>query len=131
MQLTGRSGHGTAESAGRERLERRQGLAGEQWPISRRAGPDDDYGPNFLEDLPYHLLPAPASWNLRETRAVIVDAIAGVFHLPLTQEEKDVYIEVLDQNGYLAFHLEQPRYQPQQVFEMIRLMAMDERVIGR
>jgi hypothetical protein len=54
-----------------------------------------------------------------------------VFHLPLTDEEREVYKEVLDQDGWQAFPLGDPRYQPQHVFEMIRLMAMDERVIGR
>lgn len=105
----------------------------EQWIISRaRAlGRTMEYGPDRTDDLPYHLLPPTSTWNQRETRGRIVDAIAAVFHLPLTEEERAVYIEVLDQNGYLAFHLEQPRYQPQHVFEMIRLMAMDERVIGR
>lgn len=110
-----------------------RGWLEEQWLISRaRAlGRTMEYGPNFTEDLPYHLLPPVENWNQREIRGQIVDAIARVFHLPLTTEERDVYIEVLDQNGYLAFHLEQPRYQAQHVFEMIRLMAMDERVLGR
>ena len=34
-------------------------------------------------------------------------------------------------DGWKSFHLEDPKYQPRHVFEMIRLMAMDERVIGR
>jgi uncharacterized protein (DUF1800 family) len=105
----------------------------EQWLISRARALSRtmEYGPDFTEDIPYHLLPSPADWDLREIRDNIVGRIAAVFHLPLTPEEREVYIEVLDQNGYLAFHLEQPRYQPQHIFELIRLMAMDERVIGR
>ncbi len=105
----------------------------DQWIISRaRAlGRTMDYGPQRTPDLPYHLLPAPDTWNLRETRGQIVDAMAAVFHLELTAEERDIYVEVLDQGGWRAFHLEDPRYQPEQVFEMIRLMAMDERVAGR
>lgn len=105
----------------------------DQWIISRaRAlGRTMDYGPSHTEDLPYHLLPSKSTWNDRNTRGQIVDAIAGVFHLHLTPAERDIYIEVLDQGGWKAFHLEDPRYQPQHVFEMIRLMAMDERVIGR
>jgi len=58
-------------------------------------------------------------------------ATADAFHLTLTEDEIDVYIEVLDQNGFLAFHLEDPERQPRHLGEMIRLMAMDERVIGR
>lgn len=90
-----------------------------------------EYGPSRTADLPYHLLPPVSQWAQREVRGQIVDAVASAFHLPLTDEEKDIYVEVLDQNGYTAFHLIDPQYQPDQVFEMIRLMAMDERVITR
>lgn len=105
----------------------------DQWLISRiRAlSRTMEYGPNLAADIPLHLLPPQSTWNQREVRDQIVSAIANVFHLPLTPEERAIYVEVLDQDGYLAFHLGDPRYQPQHVFEMIRLMAMDERVIGR
>ncbi|MCG3126513.1 MAG: hypothetical protein CHACPFDD_01349 [Phycisphaerae bacterium] len=109
------------------------GWVQDQWILSRvkALGRTMDYGPNHTEDVPFHLLPAVENWSQREVRPQIVDAIAGVFHLPLTQEEKDIYMEVLDQGGWRAFHLEDPDYQARHVYEMIRLMAMDERVIGR
>lgn len=105
----------------------------DQWVISRiRAlGRTMEYGPDRTADLPYHLLPRRSRWAEREVRKDIVDAMANVFHLQLTPEEEDVYIEVLDQNGFLAFHLENPDNQPRHVQEMIRLMAMHEGVIGR
>ncbi|MFO0837333.1 MAG: DUF1800 family protein [Phycisphaerae bacterium] len=105
----------------------------DQWVLNRvnALSRTMDYGPGRVADLPYHLLPPTSEWNQREVRGRIVDAIANAFHLKLTQAEKDIYIEVLDQKGYLAFHLERPDYQDDQVWEMIRLMAMDERVIGR
>lgn len=105
----------------------------DQWIISRvRAlGLTMEYGPDRTPDLPYHLLPAAETWDQREVRDQIVTAMANVFHLPLSDEEREIYKEVLDQDGWQAFHLGDPRYQPQHVFEMIRLMAMDERVIGR
>lgn len=89
-----------------------------------------EFGPDREPDLPMHLLPPVSRWDQRETRGEIVDAIAGVFHIELSDEQRDIYIEVLDQNGWRAFHLEEPDNQPRHVFEMIRLMAMDERVIG-
>lgn len=105
----------------------------DQWIISRifALSRTMEYGPQRTPDIPYHLLPPTEEWDQREVRDRIVDAMAGVFHLPLTPEEHDVYVEVLDQNGWQAFHLTDPEYQPRHVFEMIRLMAMDERVIGR
>lgn len=105
----------------------------DQWMIQRvnAFSRTMEYGPNFTPRLPYHLLPAVERWNQREVRGEIVDALAAVFHLPLTEMERDIYIEVLDQNGWQAFHLGDPRYQWQHVYELIRLMAMDERVIGR
>ncbi len=105
----------------------------DQWVLSRiRAlGRTMEYGPSRDEDLPYHLLPSTSEWNQREVRQRIVDAIAAVFHLQLTPAEQDIFIEVLDQNGWRAFHLEDPRYQPQHVREMIRLMAMHEDMICR
>ncbi len=107
----------------------------DQWVISRVHGLrrllEMDYGPNHTEGLPYHLLPPVEEWDQREVREKIVNAIAAVFHLNLTEEERAIYVEVLDQNGWLAFHLTDPDRQPRHVFEMIRLMCMDERVIGR
>ncbi len=105
----------------------------DQWIISRAyaLGRNMEYGPEHTAELPYHILPPTSRWTEREVRDEIVDAIAGAFHIPVSEEERVVYIEVLDQNGWLAFHLENPDYQPRQVYELIRLMAMDERVIGR
>jgi uncharacterized protein (DUF1800 family) len=103
----------------------------DQWVLSRirGLGRTMEYGPNHVADLPMHLLPPQSEWNQREVRGRLVDAVAAAFHLHLTQDEKDIYIEVLDQDGWKAFHLEDPRYQPQQVHEMIRLLAMHEDVI--
>lgn len=105
----------------------------DQWVLNRvkALGRTMEFGPNRTADLPYHLLPPTSRWDQREIRREIVSAVADVFHLPLTDEERDIYVEVLDQNGHRAFHLEQPDRQTQHVQEMIRLMAMDERVIGR
>lgn len=105
----------------------------DQWVISRvRAlGRTMEYGPDRTPDLPYHLLPARSRWSEREVRKDIVRAMADVFHLHLSADEEDIYVEVLDQNGHLAFHLENPDYQPRHVQELIRLMAMHEGVIGR
>ncbi len=90
-----------------------------------------EYGDDQTSGLPYHLLPPVERWAEREIRGEIVDAIAGALHANLTDEERDIFIEVLDQNGWRAFHLEEPENQPRQVFEMIRLMAMQVGVIGR
>ncbi len=105
----------------------------DQWLISRaRAlGYFFEFGAARTPDLPYHLLPPASSWNQREVRDQIVDALAAALHLELTPDEHAIYVEVLDQNGWKAFHLEEPEWQPQHVQEVIRLMAMDERVLGR
>lgn len=105
----------------------------DQWVLSRaRAlGRTMEYGPTHEADLPLHLLPPRDTWNVREVRKQMVDAIASVFHLHLAPDETESYINVLDQDGWRAFHLEDPRNQPQHVFEMIRLMAMHEDVICR
>lgn len=105
----------------------------DQWVLNRvdAMGRFMEFGPDLKEGLPYHLLPPVSQWDEREVREKMVDAIANVFHLKLTADEKEIYIEVLDQKGYLAFHLEDPDRQPQHVREMIRLMAMDEHMIGR
>ena len=103
------------------------------WIINRAEalGRMMEFGPDREEGLPYHLLPPVSRWADREVRKEMVRAMAEVFHLTLTEAEEDVYVEVLDQNGFLAFHLAEPDQQPRHAMEMIRLMAMDERVIGR
>jgi uncharacterized protein (DUF1800 family) len=105
----------------------------DQWVLARveALGRRMEYGPQRDEGLPYHLLPPRETWDQREIRSQIVDAMAGVFHLELTEGEKDIFIEVLDQNGWRAFHLEEPDRQPSHVAEMIRLMAMHDGVLGR
>ncbi|MCB9852748.1 MAG: DUF1800 domain-containing protein [Phycisphaerales bacterium] len=105
----------------------------DQWVLNRvdALGRFMDFGPNRTAGLPYHLLPDVSQWDQRDVREQMVNAIADVFHLTLSEDEVAIYVEVLDQNGYLAFHLEDPERQPQHVREMIRLMAMDERVAGR
>lgn len=105
----------------------------DQWVLNRvRAlGVYMEYGPNRTADLPYHLLPGPATWDEPETRKRIVRAMADVFHLELTPEEEDTYVLVLDQNGYSGFHVSNPEYRYRFVQELIRLMAMDERVLAR
>ncbi len=110
-----------------------EGWLEDQWILARvRAlGEIMEYGPDHTADLPYHLLPPTDTWDQRETRDQIVDAIAGIFHLNLSAQDRDAYLLVLDQNGYLAFNLEDPERQPWHVFELLRLMAMHERVIGR
>lgn len=118
---------------GVEGWKENDGWLEDQWVIRRveALGRTMEYGPNRTSDLPYHLLPPASSWNQRDAADRLVDAMAAVFHLALTQAEHDIYVDVLDQDGWKAFYLENPTYQPQHVFEMIRLMAMDERVIGR
>lgn len=105
----------------------------DQWIIARVSALRRrmEYGPDRTPELPYHLLPPVDTWSQRESRAAIVSAVASAFHVRLTEAEQDIYIEVLDQNGWLAFHLEEPDRQPNHVREMIRLMTMHERVIGR
>ncbi|MGB0715619.1 MAG: DUF1800 family protein, partial [Phycisphaerae bacterium] len=105
----------------------------DQWVISRISALSHtmEFGPDLDSDLPYHLLPHVSRWDEREIREEIVDTMADVFHIELTDDERDIYVEVLDQNGWRAFHLEEADRRPQHVQEMIRLMAMDERVIGR
>ncbi|MFQ5461998.1 MAG: DUF1800 family protein [Phycisphaerae bacterium] len=104
----------------------------DQWIISRvdALSRTMEFGPDRTEGMPLHLLPPIGEWDQREIRDRLVDAMASVFHLKLTPEEHDIYVEVLDQNGWRALHLVDPEQQPRHVFEMIRLMAMDERVMG-
>ncbi len=90
-----------------------------------------EFGPDSVETLPFQLLPPESTWDKRETRGEIVDAMAKVFHLSLTENERQIYIEVLDQNGWRALHLEEPDRRARHVGEMIRLMAMHEGAIGR
>ncbi|MGE3181517.1 MAG: DUF1800 family protein [Phycisphaerae bacterium] len=89
-----------------------------------------DHGPDRVSGQPYHILPPQSEWGEREVRDRLVDAVANVFHLNLSEAEHDIYVEVLDQNGYLAFHLAGEYDQDRYLLEMIRLMMMDERVIG-
>ncbi len=105
----------------------------DQWIMSRvdALRRTMDFGPAFQEELPYHLLPSVDRWDQREIREEIVLALAHALHLDLTDDEIDIYIEVLDQNGHVAFHLIEARHQPQHVFEVMRLMAMDQRFITR
>lgn len=104
-----------------------------QWIISRvRAlGRTMEYGPGNTPDLPYHLLPPPSTWSAREARGQLVDALAKVFHLKPTAQERDAYIYVLDDGGYYALYLQKPEDRPRHVAEMLRLMAMDAHVMGR
>lgn len=106
----------------------------DQWLISRAEALgrvlDMDFGADRQPGLPYHLLPPQSRWAQREVRREMVEAMAEVFHLDLTEEEIDIYIEVLDQNGHRAFHLVDLEHQRAHVYEMIRLMAIDERVLG-
>lgn len=90
-----------------------------------------EYGPDRTAYLPYHLLPSTDRWNRREVRREIVDALARVFHLKLSDEERELYITVLDQAGHKGFDVETPENQPRHVQELIRLMAMREDVMGR
>jgi hypothetical protein len=90
-----------------------------------------EFGPDHTPLLPMHLFPPVAEWTDRDVRKQMVDALAGVFHLKLTEEEREAYIEVLDQNGWRALHLETPENQPRYVLEMMKLMAMHEGVITR
>lgn len=90
-----------------------------------------EFGPERTPLVPMHLLPPIARWTEREVRGEMVDAIAAAFHLHLSEAERDIYIEVLDQNGWRAFHLLAPEEQPRYLVEMIRLMAMHEGVITR
>jgi uncharacterized protein (DUF1800 family) len=89
-----------------------------------------EYGPDRTPGLPYHLLPPVISWDDRNIRDRIINDLADVFHVELTDEERAIYIEVLDQDGWRAFHLEEPDRQPKHVFELIRLFSMHEDVIG-
>lgn len=108
---------------------------GDQWIISRARGiatlMQFDFGPNNTARLPLHLLPPQPEWNQRGVQDRIVDAVAGVLHLPLTDEEHEVYVDVLNQSGYLAFHLQNANDQRTYLAEMVRLMLMDERMMTR
>lgn len=110
-----------------------RGWLEDQWILNRVEAIgrvlDMDFGIDRDPGLPYQLLPPRDTWDQREVRRQMVLAVANAFHLDLTEEEIDIYIEVLDLNGHLAFHLLRPDQQRPHVMEMIRLMAMDERVI--
>jgi uncharacterized protein (DUF1800 family) len=108
---------------------------GDQWLISRARGVATlmqfDFGPDNTPRLPLHLLPPQSEWNQRGVQNRIVDAMAGVLHLTLTPEEREIYIDVLNQSGYLAFHLQNANDQRTYLTEMVRLMLMDERIMTR
>lgn len=127
------SGQDLLNPAGVNGWKEDDGWLEDQWVLSRvkALARTFEYGPDRTTQLPYHLLPPTHLWDSRETRPLIVQAMADVFHLELTTEEFDHYIAVLDQDGYTAFNLINPDDQPRHVREMIRLMAMDERVVGR
>jgi uncharacterized protein (DUF1800 family) len=104
-----------------------------QWLINRAHALSRwmEFGPNRSSEGPMHLLPPPGqAWQQREIREMVVATFESVFHLKLTEEERAIYMEVLDQNGWRALHLEEPDRQLTHVFELIRLMAMHEMVIG-
>lgn len=105
----------------------------DQWVISRAKSLREtmDYGRELKPGIPWHLLPPQASWTDRAVSREIVNAIAAAFHIALTEAEQDIYLDVLDQGGFSGFHQEDADRQPHHVAEMIRLMAMDERVFVR
>jgi uncharacterized protein (DUF1800 family) len=105
----------------------------DQWVINRaRAlGRTMEYGPFRTTGLPFHLLPTEDTWTQIGTQRRIVDALAGVLHLNLSEEERNIYISVLDQNGQRSFTTATEGARRAQVFEMMRLMTMDDRVIVR
>ncbi len=105
----------------------------DQWIINRGTamGRTMDYGPTHTLQVPYHVLPAISLWNQAATKAEIVNSIARVLHIALTDAERNIYINVLDQNGNMAFENESPQHQPRHIYQVIRLMSMDERVICR
>ena len=105
----------------------------DQWVISRvRALTRTmEYGPNRVTQLPYHLLPADTTWNTAGIQAQIVDALANVFQLTLTDEERNLYISVLDQNGRTKFNVASTNTRRSLVRDLLRLMAMDDRVMTR
>lgn len=105
----------------------------DQWIINRARALTRtmEFGPERTADLPYHLLPPRATWSNSAIREQIVDTLAGVFHLPLTMSERLIYVGVLDQGGSNEFNVQNDDTQTQMVQQVIRLMAMDERVIGR
>lgn len=105
----------------------------DQWVISRAKALREtmDYGRDLKPEIPWHLLPAQSTWNDRSVSRAIVNAVASAFHLTLSEAEQDIYLDVLDQGGSSGFHQTNPDNQPDQVAEMIRLMAMDERVFVR
>jgi uncharacterized protein (DUF1800 family) len=105
----------------------------DQWVLSRARAFNYymEFGPSRTEDLPYHLLPSDATWDEPESRKAIVRAMAKAFHLELTPEEEDIYVLVLDQDGYAGLHTINPDSRYRHIQEMIRLMSMDERVLVR
>ncbi|MDX2198115.1 MAG: DUF1800 family protein [Phycisphaerae bacterium] len=90
-----------------------------------------DFGPNRDARFPLHLLPPISEWTQRGVQERIVNALASVLHLPLTEAERELYVEVLDQSGYRAFHLQTRGEQDTYLYELVRLMSMHERVFTR
>lgn len=90
-----------------------------------------DYGPNRTPNAPLHLLPPVAEWSQRNSAARIVDALAAVFHIPLPTEDREIFIDVLNQSGYYAFYLQDFNSQQSYLRELTKLMLMDEYVIVR
>jgi len=110
-----------------------QGWLQDQWIIIRvRAlSRTMEYGPDRTRTLPFHLLPAETSWTTAGIQTEIVNALAGAFHLQLTEEERQLYISVLNQNGRRLFTAESANFRRTLVVELMKLMAMDDRVIVR
>jgi len=127
------AGHDLLNPPGVEGWGENEAWLQDQWIISRASalGRTMEYGPDRTAGLPYHLLPPESTWDQREIRGELVDTIAGIFHMTLSEEERSIYMDVLDQDGWRAFHLEEPDNRPRHVFELIRLISMNEQVIGR
>lgn len=110
-----------------------EGWLQDQWVLNRAKalGRTMEYSPYHLPYIPLQLLPPQDTWKFQESRDRIVDGLAAALHLTLTPAERAAYLEVLDQGGKLYFHHLKPEQQPKHVFELVRLMCLDERVIGR
>lgn len=105
----------------------------DQWLITRvRAlSRTMEFGPTRTTRIPYHLLPAESAWTTSGVQADIVNALAAVFHLPLTDEERTLYVTVLDQNGRQRFTAANAATRRNLVVDLMKLMGMDDRVITR
>jgi uncharacterized protein (DUF1800 family) len=93
---------------------------------------DMEFGPDLTPELPLHLLPPTSTWNQAASRRQIVDALAAVFRIELADEERGRYLDLLDDiAGSGGFHTATYDRQEWAVTELIKLIAMDERVITR